>query len=91
MFQPWLFPDAETGEDSVEKVVGVDGTDHFAELLEGEPDFESEEFRGVVKQCKFVGMFQMVDPFLDVVLAPAKARCKRRFLVLFGLFKESVS
>ncbi len=26
--------DAETAEDAVEKIVGVDGADHFAELVE---------------------------------------------------------
>ena len=32
-----LFPDAELAEDSVEEVVGDDGADYLAEVVEGFP------------------------------------------------------
>jgi len=54
-----LLPDAEATEDSIQQIVGEYGTDEFAELIECESQFQSEQLLRIVKQHDLVRLPQM--------------------------------
>ena len=55
-----LFPNAKAAKNSVQQIVGVNGSDHLAELFQGQAEFESQEFGGFVEEDDVVGRAQMV-------------------------------
>jgi hypothetical protein len=47
---PALFSDAESTEDAVEEVVGVDGADHFAQLVQGAAKLQGQKLGRLLKK-----------------------------------------
>jgi len=64
-------PNAESAEDAVEQIVGVDGADHFAELVERPAQLQGQHFRRLLEQDTGMGLAQMFEAGLDMVPAAA--------------------
>ena len=78
--QKRLLADAESREDSVEEVIGVDGADHLAELLECAAEREGDEFGGVVEDDVAVSLLEVANAGIEVMAAAALAggECRSR-------------
>src|SRR5215813_8437652 len=84
LIQPWpatgvaSLADAESRENAIEQVVGVDRPDQLAELFEGEAKFQGEQFCWVVEQYDCVRSPQMIKAGVHMMPAAAEARGQRR-------------
>src|SRR4051812_12791259 len=74
---PTLFADAKAAEDAIEQVVGVDGADDGAEIVERQPKLQGEQLRRLLMQCHGVALAEMLQACGDMVPAAAEARRQR--------------
>ena len=80
-----LFPDAESAEDAVEKIVSINGADQGTQLIQRAAKLQGENLRGLGKEDDGMRPPQMLQRGLDMMFASTQVRCESRFpLTLIG-------
>ena len=86
-----LLADAEAAEDAIEKVVRIDGTGHLAELFQCQANFQCQEFSGIIIESIGMGLAEVFDAIIDMVLAAGQTGSKSRPAMIASALHEQIA